>query len=91
MQMVIDADRLLKQSYRIDNSATLSTRDVVNEEEIDSASTIIEADKQTPSYLWECERCGKLIPYMADFCHECAYELFGEPPKPFEPAQESEE
>lgn len=43
-----------------------------------------------PSYWWKYERCGKLIPYMADFCYECADELLGEPPKPFEP-QESEE
>lgn len=41
---LIDADELLKQSYRIDDSATLSTRDVVNVEEIDGVSTIIEAD-----------------------------------------------
>ena len=41
-----------------------------------------------PSWLWECERCGKLIPYMADFCHECADELLGEPPKPFDPQAE---
>lgn len=44
-----------------------------------------------PSWLWKCERCGKLIPYMADFCHECADELLGEPPKPFTPQAESEE
>lgn len=43
---LIDADELLKQSYRIDDSETLSTRDVVNEEEIDNAPTIIEADKE---------------------------------------------
>ena len=42
-----------------------------------------------PSWCWKCERCGKLIPYMADFCHKCADELLGKPPKPFEP-QESE-
>lgn len=41
--------------------------------------------------LWECERCGKLIPYMADFCHDCAYELLGEPPKPFKPPIENED
>lgn len=41
---LIDACKLLKQSYRIDDSATLSTRDVINEEEIDNALTIIEAD-----------------------------------------------
>lgn len=36
---------------------------------------------------WKCERCGKLIPYMADFCHECADKILGEPPKPFEPQE----
>ena len=36
---------LLKHSYRIDDSVTLSTRDVVNVEAIDDAPTIIEADK----------------------------------------------
>lgn len=44
-----DADELLKQSYCIDDSATLSTRDVVNEEEINNAPTIIEADKEIES------------------------------------------
>ena len=27
---------------------------------------------------------------MADYCHECADEILGEPPKPFEPQAESE-
>ena len=43
-----------------------------------------------PSWWWKCERCGKLIPYMADFCHECADELLGEPPKPFAPKMTKE-
>ena len=43
---LIDADELLKQSYRIDDSATLSARDVVNVEEIDDAPTIIEGDTE---------------------------------------------
>ena len=42
---LIDRKELLKQSYRIDNSAILSTRDVVNEKEIEAAKPIIEADK----------------------------------------------
>lgn len=42
---LIDADELLKKSYRIDDSETLSTRDVVNVEDVDDAQTIIEADK----------------------------------------------
>lgn len=42
-------------------------------------------------WLWKCERCGKLIPYMADFCYECANELLGEPPKPFEPPKTESE
>jgi len=42
---LIDADELLKQSYRIDDSATLSARDVVDEEDIEDAPVIIEADK----------------------------------------------
>jgi len=48
----------------------------------------IQETSKTPSCWWKCERCGKLIPYMADFCNECAYELLGEPPKPFEPPKE---
>jgi len=43
---LIDRKELLKQSYRIDDSATLSTRDVVNKEEIDSAQAIIEAETE---------------------------------------------
>ena len=47
---------------------------------------------KTVHLVWECERCGKLIPYMAVFCHDCADELLGEPPKPFDPQEnESEE
>lgn len=34
--------------------------------------------------LWECEHCGKLIPYMAAFCNECMEKLLGEPPKPID-------
>lgn len=49
-----------------------------------------EAQEKSEELLWECERCGKSIPYMADFCNECANKLLGEPPKPFEP-QESED
>lgn len=48
-------------------------------------------DKKKSSLWWKCERCGKLIPYMADFCNECAYELLGEPPKPFEPPKVDKE
>ena len=37
---LIDADALLQKQYRIDDSATLSTRDVVNVEDIEDASTV---------------------------------------------------
>lgn len=37
--------------------------------------------RKEPSLWWKCERCGKLIPYMADFCHECADEILGDPPE----------
>lgn len=40
--------------------------------------------------LWECEHCGKLIPYMYYFCNECADKLFGEAPKPFDPPEKGE-
>ena len=46
--------------------------------------------QKEPSLWWKCERCGKLIPYMADFCYECADEILEDPPKPFEPQAESE-
>lgn len=44
---LIDADELLEQSYCIDDSATLSTRYVVNAEEIEKAPVIIEAKGET--------------------------------------------
>lgn len=34
-----------------------------------------------PSFWWECEHCGKLIPYMATFCNECTKKLLGDPPE----------
>ena len=38
---LIDADGLLKKQYCIDDSATLSTRDVVNVEDIEDAPSIM--------------------------------------------------
>lgn len=38
---------------------------------------------------WKCERCRKLMPYMAVFCNDCANELLGEAPKPFKPPIEN--
>ena len=43
---LVDADALLEKQYRIDDGATLSTRDVVNVEDVEDAPTIIEADKE---------------------------------------------
>ena len=37
---LINADELINKQYRIDDSATLSTRDVVNIEDIEDAPTI---------------------------------------------------
>ena len=44
-----------------------------------------DAEPEKSLLWWKCERCGKLIPYMADFCYKCADELLGESPKPFKP------
>lgn len=35
------------------------------------------------SQLWKCEQCEKLIPYNANFCHECADELIEHSEKVF--------
>ena len=40
MARLIDADALLEKQYRIDDSATLSSRDVVNVEDIEDAPTV---------------------------------------------------
>ena len=48
------------------------------------------AESKKPSLLWECRRCGKLMPYMVDFCSECAEKLLGEPPKPIDPPESEE-
>jgi uncharacterized GH25 family protein len=40
MGRLIEADKLLENQYRIDDSATLSTRDVVNVEDIEDAPTV---------------------------------------------------
>lgn len=34
---------------------------------------------------WECEHCGKPVPYPYIFCNECTEKLLGEPPKPLKP------
>lgn len=46
--------------------------------------------RKKPYPLWECRRCGKLMPYMVDFCSECAEKLLGEPPKPIDPPEREE-
>ena len=43
---LIDAEELLKHQYLIDDSATLSARDVVEVYDIEDAPTIVEADKE---------------------------------------------
>lgn len=40
---------------------------------------------------YKCKRCGKLIPFMADFCHECADEILKDPPKPFDLEEREDE
>lgn len=40
MGRLIDADKLQENQYRIDDSATLSTRDVVDVEDIEDAPTV---------------------------------------------------
>ena len=42
---LIDVDALLEKQYCIDDSVTLSIRDVVNVDDVEDAPTIIEADK----------------------------------------------
>ena len=59
---LIDRKELLKQSYRIDDSATLSTRDVVNAEEIYDAPAIIPATKEVEKEL--AESIIALIPHL---------------------------
>ena len=39
---LINADELKKKVYRIDDSLSLSSRDVINEEDIDDAPTVFE-------------------------------------------------
>lgn len=57
----------------------------MNEDKLDKTKN------KLPGYpLWECEHCGKLIPYMADFCNECTEKLLGEPPKPMDPPESEE-
>lgn len=47
-----------------------------------SVQNVIDQEFQKePSLWWKCERCGKLIPYMSDFCYECVDEILGDPPE----------
>lgn len=57
---------------------------------IDEIKNIITSQPKKPSFWQKCERCGKPFPYMVEFCRECTDELLTEPPKPFEPQEESE-
>ena len=40
---------------------------------------------------WECEHCGKSIPYPYIFCSECMEKLLSEPPKPVDPPEKEEQ
>ena len=65
----ISRDAVLKKQYRIDDSATLSTRDVVNVEDIEDAPSV------TPSRGWEemtvpCENCGHDMTFKIAVCGE---------------------
>ena len=68
-----------KRKKELENRFNMAVQNVIDQEM-----------QKKPSLWWKCERCGKLIPYMADFCHECAGEILGEPPRPFVPQAESE-
>ena len=68
-----------KRKKELENRLNASVQNVIDQEM-----------KKKPSLWWKCERCGKLIPYMADYCHECADEILGDPPKPFEPTESEE-
>lgn len=67
----ISRQATLSMQYRIDDSATLSTRDVVNVEDIEDLPPVtpqpktghwIKHDTPNNKYYYDCSRCGCVAP-----------------------------
>ena len=82
----ISREALLKKQYRIDDSATLSTRDVVNVEDVEDAPPVTPSRRKghwvhLRCDMYECSECGKIHTSFeigkcdADYCPKCGVEM----------------
>ena len=75
----ISREALLKKQYRIDDSATLSTRDVVNVEDIEDAPPVTPSRRKGHWIKckndYECSECGGRDGWHYDYCHDCGAEM----------------
>ena len=63
---LVNADKLLENQYRIDDSATLSTRDVVNVEDIEDAPTVEAIPKADYENRLKADMVAMLTELMVD-------------------------
>ena len=75
----ISREALLKKQYRIDDSATLSTRDVVNVEDIEDAPPVTPSRRKghwiKTNSGYECSECAIESRSKSDFCQYCGAEM----------------
>ena len=78
----ISRKALLKMQYRIDDSATLSTRDVVNVEDIEDAPSVTPKEKvghwEDSSNGWMCSICDREYSYDTNYCPNCGARMESE-------------
>ena len=88
MSEYISREEILKRQYRIDDSASLSTRDVVNVEDIEDISTAdvrenihghwIRVTDKAGYLVWECDKCGWQKRLWTNYCPDCGADMRGE-------------
>ena len=77
----ISREAVLKKQYRIDDSATLSTRDVVNVEDIEDLPPVTPSRRKGHwedipfSKYFKCSECGCYQISDTEYCPKCGAEM----------------